>query len=155
MLCVEALGVQFSDALPDEGMFRESSLPFRPLLSFRVPRPSGRRWKSRQLEHQLEGVVHGAQLVVCQMADPFSESTRVDRPNHLAKHLRWLVENVDLWVEACLESGARRRADDYGRERQEVVRLDDHRVAPTMLDMPALSGELDLVDVTTDHAGSP
>jgi hypothetical protein len=89
------------------------------------------------------------------MADSFSESTRIDGPNHLAKHLRWLVENGDLWVEAGLESGARRRAYDYGRERQEVVRLDDHRVTPTMLDMPAPSGELDLVDVTMDHAGSP
>jgi hypothetical protein len=111
--------------------------------------------RSRQLEHQLESVVHGAQLVVCQMADSLSESTRIDGPYHLAKHLRWLVENGDLWVEAGLEGGARRGAYDYGRERQEVVRLDDHRVTPAMLEMPAPSGELDLVDVTTDHAGSP
>lgn len=110
---------------------------------------------SRQLEHKLESVVDGAQLVVCQVADSFSQGTCIDGSNHLAKYLCWLVENGDLWVEAGLESGARRWAYDYGRERQEVVRLDDYRVAPTMLYMSALTGELDLVDVTTDHAGSP
>jgi hypothetical protein len=55
----------------------------------RAPLPwSDTTGRSSQLEHQLESVVDGAQLVVCQMVDPFSERTHIDGANHLAKDLR-------------------------------------------------------------------
>jgi hypothetical protein len=103
----------------------------------------------------LESVLHGAQLVVWQMADSFSENTRIDGSDHLAKDLRRLVWECHLWMKAGGKGRARRRADDDGREREEIVGLHDHRIAASLLYVTGLARKPDLMDVTTDHAASP
>lgn len=142
---VETLGIQLADAPPEGLVFRASSRqarpafrpPFRPPLLVRMG-PHGcsqvdAAGRSSQLEHQLERVVYGAQLVVCQMADSFSQSTRIDGSNHLAKDLRRLVWERHL----RMKTGGKRRtrcwADDYCGEGQEIVSLHDHRIAASLL----------------------
>lgn len=110
---------------------------------------------SSQVENELEGVFDGPHIVVREMADALSQRTRVDGSDHLAENLCRFVEDGDLRVEAGGESRARSRTDDDSRERQQIVRLDDHRMAAALLDMAALARKGDRVDITTDHAASP
>ena len=110
---------------------------------------------SGQVKNQQEGVFDGLQIFVREMTDALSQRTRVDGSDHLAENLGRLIENGDLRVEACGESGARSRADNDGRERKEIVRLDDHRVATAVLNMAASCWKVDLVQITANHAASP
>jgi hypothetical protein len=58
-------------------------------------------------------------------------------------------------MEACREGRQRGGADDDGRQGQESVGLDDHRVAAASLYVTTLPRQRDRVDVTTDHAAPP
>lgn len=109
----------------------------------------------RQLEHQQQSVLHGAQFLACQASGQLTECACVDGSDHLTEDLCWLVVDRDFWVEAGCEGGARRRADDHGGEGEQIVGLDDHRVASALLNVAALAGKLDSVDITTDHVASP
>jgi hypothetical protein len=75
------------------------------------------RWPARpssQVENKLEGIFHSLHFVVGEVADVLSEGARIDGSNHLAKNLRRMIENGDLWVEAGWERGARSRAHHDG-----------------------------------------
>jgi hypothetical protein len=110
---------------------------------------------SGQIEHEQESVVDGTQLVVGEVVDPLAQCASVDCSDHLAEHLGRLLEQCDLGVEARWKRRARGRADDNCREGQEIVGLQDHRVATALLSMTASAGQRDLVDITTDHAAPP
>lgn len=89
------------------------------------------------------------------MADLLSESTPVDRADHLAHHSRRLAPDCHLGMKACRRGRSRGWADDDRREREEVIRLHDHGEAATVLDATAATRERDRMDVTTDHEALP
>ena len=90
-----------------------------------------------------------------QVSGSLTQRTCVDGANHLAKDLRRLVVDLDLWVKAGRERRARCWADDDRGEGKQIVSLDDHRITVALLNVTAPAWELDLVDITADHAASP
>ena len=110
---------------------------------------------SRQIEYQQQGILHGTQLVMRQVSSSLAQRTCVHGGNHLAKDLRRLVLDRDLWVKAGSEHRARRWADDDCGEGEQIVGLDDHRVTAALLNVTAFAWEPDLMDITADHAASP
>jgi len=127
----------------------------------RLSRSSRPPWCARrlrgswQIEYQQQGVLDGAQLVVRQVCGSVAERASVDGADHLAEDLRRLVVDRDLGMEAGRERRARGRADDDRGEGEQIVGLDDHRVAAALLGVLALAWELDAMDITADHAWSP
>jgi len=60
----------------------------------------------REVEHQQQRVLYGTQFIVREVSDVLAERPSVNCADHLAEHLRWLVGDCDLWVEARCECQA-------------------------------------------------
>src|SRR3712207_1273314 len=89
------------------------------------------------------------------MSHLIPESARVDRAYHLAEHPRRLLPEPDLRMEAGRCGRLRGGADHHGRERKQVVRLDDHGMASTLLNSATTLRQLDRMHVTANHAAAP
>ncbi len=109
-------------------------------------------WK---VEHQLQGVLDSAQLVVREVSDSPTERSGVDDADHLAEDLRRLAADHDLRMKAGSECRAGSRAENDRGEGEQIVGLDDYRITSACLNVTALSWGLDAVDITADHAASP
>jgi len=108
-----------------------------------------------EVEHQQQSVLDCPQLVPGEVSNAPAERPGVNCADHLAENLRWLSGDRDLRVKARWKRRARCRAHDDGRKSEQIVGLDDHRVAAPLLNVAALAGQLDRVDITTDHAVAP
>ncbi len=110
---------------------------------------------SPQPEDKQERVIDRSELVVAEVGDVIAEMAGIDRAGHLSQHAGTVAVKLDLRVEACRRSAVRGRADDDGREGQQVVGLDDHSEPAAVLDASASSWQRDRVDVTANHAIAP
>jgi hypothetical protein len=59
-----------------------------------------------EVEHQQQRIVHRTQFIAREVPDVPAERMRVNRADHLAEHLRWLVGHP---------ASAKRTTDPYGR----------------------------------------
>ena len=89
------------------------------------------------------------------MADTIGQSSRIDRPDHLAHAARGLVADIDLRMEARWRNRGRSWTDDNRRECEQIVGLDDHRITSSVLYAPSALSEHDRVDVTSNHEAPP
>jgi hypothetical protein len=108
-----------------------------------------------QVENQAERVVYRSQLVKGEMPHAIAQASGVNRADHLAQHPRRLAFQHYLGMKGGRRSRAGGRTDDRGREREQIVRLDNDREARSVLDVTPSAGELDRVHVTPDHVAPP
>jgi len=76
-----------------------------------------------------------------------AERSRIRRSDPLAHQPRRLVAACHVGMKACRRSRRRRGADDDRREREEIVRLHDHRKAPAVLDTAPAARQRDRVEL--------
>lgn len=114
-----------------------------------------RRRSLTQVENQAERVVYRPQLVKREMSHAIAQASGVNRTDHLAQHSRRSTLQHYLGMKGSRRSRAGSRTDDRSRERQQIVRLDNDRVARSVLDVAPSAGELDCVHVTPDHVVPP
>ncbi len=110
---------------------------------------------SAKVEDEQQSVFHGAKLGEGEMADQFTESTSVDRSDHLAHDAGRLLGDAHLGMKARHGRRPRCRTDHERREPEQIVCLDHHRIAGAVLDATALARQRDRVRVTTHHAAAP
>lgn len=108
-------------------------------------------WNSVQFEQQLEAIVHRCHVLEAEVAYAVPELAGVNRANHLAEHLRFLAIEFHLGMEGGVLRRLRSWAYSDSRKGHEVICLDNHGVATTVLNPSSAAWEVDLVDVTTDH----
>lgn len=84
-----------------------------------------------------------------------AERPGIDRADHLAEHLCLLAIDGDLRMEGRGEGRPGSWTNHHCREGEQIVGLDDHAKAATALHVAAPARQLDLVNVTANHATPP
>ena len=111
--------------------------------------------RSREVENELQRVVHTSQLVERQVSDLLAQHSRIDGADHLAHHACRLAIDLDLRVKARGRGRSRRWAHNDRRQREQIVCLHDHRKATSMLHTTAPTRQRDRMNITADHAAAP
>src|SRR5680860_175943 len=106
---------------------------------------------SGQIQDELQTLVDRAHVIQTKVRYVLAEVACIHCADHLAEDPCGLVD-VDLRMEARSGRRSRGRTDHDRRQRQEVVRLNHHRVSSAMLHTSTPPRKGYGVDVTTNHA---
>jgi hypothetical protein len=89
------------------------------------------------------------------MVDSLSKAVHVHCGCHLAENVGPAPAQLDLRPEARWYHRLRRRANHDRRQGRQPICLNHHRESPTVLNSASTAGQVNRVDVATQHSGSP
>jgi hypothetical protein len=99
-----------------------------------------------------QGLIDTPLLLRAYPAHEFTKPSCIHGADLLNQDTGGLTKQLDLGAERCRLGAARRWRNQHHRARQELVSLNDHAVAPTLLLVTGPTRKAELVDVTPQHA---